>query len=226
MAYAMRGAFETGGTAKASKVKDCRPAAGKTGTSNLGAHTWFTGCFPNLLASVWVGDPNGNVSHMSINFEGRAIHPLYGSSLAAPLWKDFMDQIVDGIPVMDFPDPDPELAAGVQVLLNPGGACDAKQPGSPGTLGAHPGVNPATGMVEDTNAAHRAGVLDQVIDPSAAKTPETGDDQPEATDTPAATPEVAQGDAATGDGEPQVIPNQEEKLKELAGVKEEEPETP
>jgi membrane peptidoglycan carboxypeptidase len=146
MAYAMRGAFEQGGTAKASKVKDCRPAAGKTGTANLGAHTWFTGYFPNLLASVWVGDPNGNHSHMSINFEGRHIAPLYGSSLAAPLWKDFMDQIIDGVEVKDFPAPDPTLSGGVQVLLNPGAACDAKQPGDLGTMGAHPGMSPFTGQ--------------------------------------------------------------------------------
>jgi len=153
MAYAMRGAFEKGGTANASKVKDCRPAAGKTGTSNLGANTWFTGYFPNALASVWVGDRFGrNVSHMSINFEGRHISPLYGSSLAAPLWKDYMDQIVDTIPIADFPEPDPTLAAGAQVLLNPGAPCDAKQPGDLGTLGAHPGMSPITGQQSEEAA--------------------------------------------------------------------------
>jgi membrane peptidoglycan carboxypeptidase len=146
MAYAMRGAFERGGTASGSKAKDCRPAAGKTGTSNLGAQTWFTGFFPNLLASVWVGDANGNSSHMSINFEGRRITPLYGSSIAAPLWKDFMDQIIDDLPVVDFPEPDPHLSGGVQILLSPGEACNAKQPGDLGTLGAHPGQSPVTGQ--------------------------------------------------------------------------------
>jgi len=160
MAYAMRGAFEQGGTAAASKVKDCRPAAGKTGTSNYGWHTWFTGYFPNGLASVWVGDHLGrNVNHMSINFEGRHISPLYGSSIAAPLWKDYMDQIIDEIPVVDFPAPDPELTGGVQVLLNPGGACGAKQPGDAGTLGAHPGVSPLSGLTVDEAAAKRAGVV-------------------------------------------------------------------
>ncbi|MCL1800156.1 MAG: penicillin-binding protein [Promicromonosporaceae bacterium] len=147
MAYAMRGAFERGGTASLSKVKDCRPAAGKTGTSNRSAQTWFTGYFPNLLASVWVGDVNGNASHLSINFEGRRITPLYGSSLAAPLWKDFMDQIVDGLPIVNFPEPDEFMAGGVQVLLGDG-TCNAKQPGDPGTLGAHPGVSPVTGIGE------------------------------------------------------------------------------
>jgi membrane peptidoglycan carboxypeptidase len=170
MAYAMRGALEQGGTAYASRVKDCRPTSGKTGTSNLGSNTWFTGYFPNLLASVWVGDKDGkNVSHMSINFEGRAIHPLYGSSLAAPLWKDFMDQIIDGIPVVDFPEPDPELTGGVQVLKNPGAPCTAKQPGDPGTLGAHPGMDPFTGLTADDAAAKKAGVLTAIReDPAAA----------------------------------------------------------
>ena len=163
LAYAMRGALQPGGTAYASRVKDCRPTAGKTGTSNLGWHTWFTGYYPNLLASVWVGDWKGrNVSHMSINFEGRSIHPLYGSSLAAPLWKDFMDQIIDGLPVVDFPDPDPELTGGVQVLRNEGARCDAKQPGDPGTLGAHPGVDPFTGLTKDEAAAKKAGVLTEI----------------------------------------------------------------
>ena len=183
MAYAMRGAFERGGTASASKVKDCRPAAGKTGTSNLGAQTWFTGYFPNLLASVWVGDPNGNASHLSINFEGRHISPLYGSSIAAPLWKDIMDQIVDGVPVVDFPEPDPTMAAGVQVLLNPGEACTAKQPGDAGTLGAHPGVDPLSGLTVDDAAAKRAGVMTALSADEAAAPAERA-------------PEVAAEDAA------------------------------
>jgi len=193
MAYAMRGAFERGGTASASKVKDCRPAAGKTGTSNLGSHTWFTGYFPNLLASVWVGNPDRNANHMSINFEGRHISPLYGSSIAAPLWKDIMDQIVDDIPVVDFPAPDPELTAGVQVLLNPGEACTAKQPGDPGTQGAHPGVSPVSGQTVDVAAAQRAGVATAQDGAGAAAAAQAA---------PERQPEVAPEDAAPEDAAP------------------------
>jgi membrane peptidoglycan carboxypeptidase len=96
---------------------------------------------------------------MSINFEGRHISPLYGSSLAAPLWKDFMDQIVDGVPVVDFPAPDPVMSGGVQVLLSPGAACDARQPGDLGTQGAHPGMSPITGQqtAEEAPAVDEAG---------------------------------------------------------------------
>ncbi|QAY63707.1 penicillin-binding protein [Xylanimonas allomyrinae] len=99
----------TQGTARGNSLAGGRAAAGKTGTNQFSAQTWFTGFTPQLVTTVWVGEASGEVSHLNINFNGTRIAPLYGSTLAAPLWKDYMNQALDGAPLVDFPAPDPAL---------------------------------------------------------------------------------------------------------------------
>ncbi|MBE1604683.1 transglycosylase domain-containing protein [Actinopolymorpha pittospori] len=88
-----------------------RPAAGKTGTNDSMAMTWFDGYTPNLAAAVWVGDPDHpnrpetDVSLHGTNFpEGRYIGSLYGSAAAAPIWGEGMKEALDGenLPVLPF----------------------------------------------------------------------------------------------------------------------------
>ena len=47
----------TGGTATRARIG--RPAAGKTGTSQLNRDVWFVGFTPQLVTAVWVGLPQG-----------------------------------------------------------------------------------------------------------------------------------------------------------------------
>lgn len=59
------------------------PAAGKTGTTNDGADTWFVGFTPDIAAAVWFGMD-----------EPQPIVPLAtGGGLAAPVWGSFMRRI-------------------------------------------------------------------------------------------------------------------------------------
>ncbi len=111
MVYAMKNVL-TIGTAYGNELAGGRPAAGKTGTNQLSAQTWFTGFTPQISTTVWVGEASGETSHLNINFQGRYFDPLYGSSLAAPLWRDYMNMATDGMPVEDFPAPDPALIGG------------------------------------------------------------------------------------------------------------------
>ncbi|WP_130415444.1 transglycosylase domain-containing protein [Xylanimonas ulmi] len=106
--YAMKNVL-TMGTARGNGLANGHIAAGKTGTNNESSQTWFTGFTPQLVTSVWVGEATGEVSHLNIDFNGRRIRPLYGSTLAAPLWKDYMDQALANAPVVDFPAADPAL---------------------------------------------------------------------------------------------------------------------
>jgi penicillin-binding protein 1A len=68
------------------------PAAGKTGTTNNYTDAWFVGYTPRLSTAVWVGYPNSDVYMNDVNGLG----PGYGATLAAPIWKQFMQAASDG----------------------------------------------------------------------------------------------------------------------------------
>ena len=78
----------TGFKAKALK----RPAAGKTGTTNDESDAWFIGYVPNLIAGVWVGYD----SRKSIGSR------MTGGVVSAPIWLDYMQEILENEPVLDF----------------------------------------------------------------------------------------------------------------------------
>ncbi|PFG44461.1 membrane peptidoglycan carboxypeptidase [Isoptericola jiangsuensis] len=115
MVYAMEKVFTDGTARRLGGLADGRPVAGKTGTSQVAAQTWFTGFTPQLATSVWVGSiesqTEDHTNGMWVN--GEYFDPLYGSSVAAPAWKVYMDQIIQGMPVKDFGEPDPALIGAV-----------------------------------------------------------------------------------------------------------------
>jgi penicillin-binding protein 1A len=63
------------------------PAAGKTGTTSNYTDAWFVGYTPKLSTAVWVGYPNAETYMTDVNGLG----PGYGGTLAAPIWKQFME---------------------------------------------------------------------------------------------------------------------------------------
>lgn len=69
-----------------------RPLAGKTGTTNESRDAWFIGFTPDLIVGVFVGfdDP-------------RPLGPnSTGSSVAAPIFKDFMEQALKDKDILPF----------------------------------------------------------------------------------------------------------------------------
>ncbi len=76
------------------------PAAGKTGTTSNYTDAWFVGYTPKLSTAVWVGYPNSTVYMNDVNGLG----PGYGGTLAAPIWKQFMQSASGGY-CGDFPQP-------------------------------------------------------------------------------------------------------------------------
>jgi penicillin-binding protein 1A len=60
--------------------------AGKTGTTNEAADTWFNGYNPNLVTTVWVGFPN----HQPLGARE------YGSNVPLPIWIDYMRAALAG----------------------------------------------------------------------------------------------------------------------------------
>ena len=69
-----------------------RPLAGKTGTTNESKDAWFMGFSPDLVVGVFVGfdDPKSMGKRET------------GSSVAAPIWGDFMKEALKDTPPMPF----------------------------------------------------------------------------------------------------------------------------
>ena len=80
------------GTAMKAKAIG-RPAAGKTGTTQDFTDAWFLGFTPQITAGVWVGYDDKQ------NSLGKKES---GAQAALPIWIEFIERGMAGMPVMDF----------------------------------------------------------------------------------------------------------------------------
>jgi penicillin-binding protein 1A len=93
-----------------------RPQAGKTGTATDHTDVWFAGFIPQLTTAVWVGHPDYPapmerfVVWNDEEGEEQSIKLAYGGTVAAPVWKQFMEYATRGMPVLDFPEEPPGSA--------------------------------------------------------------------------------------------------------------------
>ncbi len=93
----MRSVIEEG-TAASARGKLGRPAAGKTGTTNLDKKrpdAWFMGFTPNLVTGVWVGFDD-------MHDLGRGEQ---GARAALPMWVEIMQGALKGLPPQPFAQP-------------------------------------------------------------------------------------------------------------------------
>ena len=84
----------TSGTGQRARALG-RPVAAKTGTTNDMKDAWFVGYVPQLVAGVWVGYDQ----ERSLGASGS------GGQAAAPIWTDFMQRALSGVPVQRFNPP-------------------------------------------------------------------------------------------------------------------------
>ena len=81
------------GTGKGADIG--RPSAGKTGTTSSEKDIWYVGTVPQLTTAVWVGrDDNRQLSSGAT-----------GGGMVAPIWRDFMEQALKGVPSEKFKTP-------------------------------------------------------------------------------------------------------------------------
>jgi penicillin-binding protein 1A len=86
------------GTGTAANIG--RPQIGKTGTAQNYSDAWFVGAVPQLVAAVWVGFPQGQVSMCC----GRTrLNPVYGGTWPAQIWHAFMLNATKRLPEKTFP---------------------------------------------------------------------------------------------------------------------------
>ncbi|MFO1127966.1 MAG: penicillin-binding protein 1A [Rhodospirillales bacterium] len=87
----LQGVVERGTAAKALDGIG-RPIAGKTGTSNEAKDVWFIGFTPDLVVGIYLGydDPKSLGNHAA------------GGTLAAPIFRAFMEKALEGKPPTPF----------------------------------------------------------------------------------------------------------------------------
>lgn len=85
-----------------------REAGAKTGTTNDFAANWIVGLVPQYVTAVWLGDPRGGQAHPlnHVRAYGRDYYNLTGSEVAAPVWKNIMTRLTDGLPALPLPKAD------------------------------------------------------------------------------------------------------------------------
>jgi hypothetical protein len=76
-------ALERGTGTQVRQVGVVAPAAGKTGTTNDGADTWFVGYTPDLVGGVWLG----------FDQPRPILKEATGGSLAAPVWGRIVQRV-------------------------------------------------------------------------------------------------------------------------------------
>ena len=87
-----------GGTGTKAQLPG-RNVAGKTGTTTNNTNAWFCGFTPNQLATVvWLAKKGGG----TLESDGSGV---YGGTVPARIFHDFMEKALDGKPVTPFPKP-------------------------------------------------------------------------------------------------------------------------
>lgn len=77
-----------------------RPVAAKTGTTNEFRDGWAMGYTPSLAVGVWAG--NNDNSSMKAGADGIVV--------AAPIWRNFMNQVLGNYAIEKFPEYDKDIA--------------------------------------------------------------------------------------------------------------------
>ncbi len=85
------------GTGTRAQLVD-RSVAGKTGTTQGYSDAWFVGSTSGYTAVVWVGAFDSQASMRDLEINGEFYRRVFGGSVPAPMWAEFMAKVLDGLP--------------------------------------------------------------------------------------------------------------------------------
>ncbi len=84
-------------------VLDDRPIAGKTGTHQGFREAWFIGFIPQYTSSVWIGFAEEQLPLTDVEINGELVSSVSGGRVPAPIWKEFMEKVVENLPIENWP---------------------------------------------------------------------------------------------------------------------------
>ena len=90
------------GTGTRAVLED-RPIAGKTGTHQGFREAWFIGFIPQYTSSVWIGFAEEQLPLTDVEINGEVVSSVSGGRVPAPIWKEFMEKVVENLPVEEWP---------------------------------------------------------------------------------------------------------------------------
>jgi penicillin-binding protein 1A len=99
------------GTAVRAQID--RPQGGKTGTHQEYRDAWYVGFVPQYTTAVWTGYEQQQIPLTDVNIHGERYARVFGGSVPAPIWAEFMLRMLEGVEPIDFP-PDP---VGIETYL-------------------------------------------------------------------------------------------------------------
>ena len=106
------------------------PLRGKTGTADANKELWFAGYTRQIATAVWVGSPQ--TPYEMPTYWGFSV---FGGSIAAPIWKEYMLQVMQNMPPREFPTADlvavpsvigKPVAEAIQILKDAGFKVDTE----------------------------------------------------------------------------------------------------
>jgi len=86
-----------------------RPQGGKTGTHQQNSDVWYVGFVPQYSTAVWAGYADNQIPLRNVRIHGEAYSTVFGGSVPAPIWKQFMDGFLAEVPSEEFPQVDEAL---------------------------------------------------------------------------------------------------------------------
>ena len=90
----------------ASRASIGRPQGGKTGTHQGFRDAWYVGFVPTHTTAVWVGYEHNQIPLENVVIGGENHRRVYGGTVPAPIWAEFMEVMLQDEEVTGFP-PDP-----------------------------------------------------------------------------------------------------------------------